>query len=142
MMGISENGENGPCTCGIDPRVVCGVHPCKCVKCADGAGASCMWRRWALEYLSKNVLTLGTLDHLLAGCKDSMTYIQVLEAYGGHGPTSGRERNMLNITALMPLLQPIGSTNGIVDKSKRIGLWVAIRWRSGHHADYKYPVEP
>ena len=84
-----------------------------------------MWRQWALENLSNNVAlengVLGTLEDLLAGCKDSMTYIQVIEAYGGQGPTSGRERNLLNITALMPSLQPIGSTNGIFDKSKKIG---------------------
>ena len=80
-----------------------------------------MWRQNALEYLSKNVLILGTLENLIAGYKDSMTYIQVLEAYGGQRPTSARERNLLNIMALIPSLQLIGSTNGIVDKSKRIG---------------------
>lgn len=58
---------------------------------------------------------------LLAGYEGNMTYIQVLEAYGGQGPASGRERNLLNIMALLPSLQPIGSTNGIFDKSKVAG---------------------
>jgi hypothetical protein len=113
--------QTPPCTCGIDPRVLCAAHPCKCAKCTDGVSASCMWRQWALENLAKNVLITGTLEDLLAGCKDSMTYIQVLEAYGGEGPASARERNLLNITALLPSMQPIRSTNGIVDRSKRIG---------------------
>ena len=90
--------------------------------CAKGPVTSCSWRHLALEFLSKNVLLVGTLEDLLAGYKDSLTYIQVLEAYGGQGPASGRERNLLNIMALLPSLQPIGSTNGILDKTKRIGL--------------------
>ena len=93
----------------------------QCKMCKNGPGTSCSWRRLALEFLAKNVLTVGTLDDLLAGCRDSMTYIQVLEAHGGRGPASGRERNLLNIMALLPPLQPIGSTNGIFDKSKVIG---------------------
>ncbi len=111
-----------PCSCAVDPRVLCEAHPCKCDKCRNGATDSCMWRHWALEILSKQVPPGGTLEDLLAGYRDSMTYIRVLEAYGGQGPKSGRERNMLNITALMPSLQPIGSTNGIFDKAKRIGI--------------------
>lgn len=89
--------------------------------CAKGPVISCSWRHLALEFLSKNVLLVGTLEDLLAGYKDSLTYIQVLEAYGGQGPASGRERNLLNIMALLPSLQPIGSTNGIFDKSKGLG---------------------
>ena len=81
-----------------------------------------MWRQWALESLQKNALGAGTLENLLEGCKDSLTYIQVLEAYGGQGPTSSRERNLLNVISLMPSLHPIGSTNGILDKTKTIGL--------------------
>jgi hypothetical protein len=111
-----------PCSCGVDPRVLCEAHPCKCNKCRNDANASCMWRQWAMEVLSKQVPADGTLDDLLAGYKDSMTYIHVLEAYGSQGPTSGRERNLLNITALMQSLQPLGSTNGILDKAKRIGV--------------------
>ena len=81
-----------------------------------------MWRQWALDHLNKTAVGAGTLDNLLDRCKDSLTYIQVLEAYGGQGPTSSRERNLLNIVSLMPSLQPIGSTNGILDKTKRIGI--------------------
>lgn len=111
-----------PCSCGVDPRVLCEAHPCKCDKCRNGANASCMWRQWAMEILAKKVPAASTLDDVLAGYRDSLTYINVLEAYGGQGPKSGRERNLLNITALMPSLQPIGTTNGIIDKSKRIGV--------------------
>ena len=112
-----------PCTCSIDPRVVCDAHPCKCAKCREHGpqSARCMWRQWALESLRKTALGQGTLENLLEGCMDSLTYVQVLEAYGGHGPTSSRERNLLNVISLMPSLQPIGSTNGIFDKSKGLG---------------------
>ena len=109
------------CTCCINPLGLCDMHPCHCKMCAKGPVTSCSWRHLALEFLSKNVLLVGTLEDLLAGYKDSLTYIQVLEAYGGQGPASGRERNLLNIMALLPSLQPIGSTNGIFDKSKGLG---------------------
>ena len=112
MMGMSGNADNGPCTCDIDPRVVCGVHPCKCVKCADGAGA------------------LGTLDDLLVGCRDSMTCIQVLEAYGGQGPTSGRERNLLNITA--GLLSPCRLLSVFV--LELMWCWNMVIHQTGVHA--------
>lgn len=113
-----------PCTCSVDPRVVCDAHPCKCAKCHEHGrqSARCIWRQWALDTLHKHALGAGTLENLLDGCRDSLTYVQVLEAYGGHGPASSRERNMLNVISLMPSLQPIGSTNGIFDKTKTIGL--------------------
>ena len=109
------------CTCGINPMALCDMHPCQCKMCANGPVTSCRWRHLALEFLSKNVLLVGTLEDLFAGYKDTLTYIQVLEAYGGQGPASGRERNLLNVMALLPPLHPIGSTNGIFDKSKVIG---------------------
>ena len=121
MMRLKHLELVASCTCGINPLELCDMHPCKCAKCANGPVTSCSWRHLALEFLSKNVLMVGTLEDLLAGYKDTMTYVQVLEAYGGQGPRSARERNLLNIMALLPSLQPIGSTNGIFCKNKVIG---------------------
>ena len=53
---------------------------------------------------------------------DKLTYVQVLELHGGTGPKAPRERNMLNIMALLPQCQPLRSTLTMLDKSQSIGM--------------------
>ena len=73
-----------------------------------------------MEFLQAHYEGVGTVRDLLGASQDRLTYVQVVEIYGGSVSKSPRERNLLNVLALMPCLQPIGSTGGICDKSQRI----------------------
>ena len=53
---------------------------------------------------------------------DKLTYIQVQELYVGQGPQAPRERNLLNIIAMLPACQPLQRTLAIIDKSQSIGM--------------------
>ena len=53
---------------------------------------------------------------------DKLTYIQVQELYVAKGPSAPWERNLLNIIAMLPAIQPLKSTLAIVDKSQSIGM--------------------
>ncbi len=106
------------CSCGVDPMVVCAVHACKCDKCKDSAEKdTCQWRQLAHCRLVK---TFGENFRLHPSVKDKLTYVQVLEMYGHEAPAAPRERNLLNVVALFPSLQPLISTNAILDKSQSI----------------------
>ena len=49
-----------------------------------------------------------------------LSYVAVTELSGKRGPTSPRERNLLNILSLMPKLFPLAHSPNLVDKSQGI----------------------
>jgi site-specific DNA-cytosine methylase len=104
------------CKCCLDARVVCEAHPCQCGKCKDGAH-DCLWRHKSVEFVEKHLGRNFLEDPVHA----SLTYIQCLEINAGLlGPTSPRERNLLNVWARLPVLSPIESTNGVADISQSL----------------------
>ena len=116
---IKESG----CTCGLDPMTLCEVHVCKCSLCKKEVGLKCEWRKKATEFIM-NTLKLdvdenGKIEqHLLA----EITYLQAIELFSGLavarlGPASPRERNMLNLAARKPNLQPLNKSLAVMDIS-------------------------
>ena len=107
------------CNCGIDPMIVCPVHPCFCDKCKAGEQLQCSWRHKMMKYLADKNLTNLIND----GC---LTYMQALELDTGtplpirNVPQSARERNLLNVFARLPAAQPLRSTLMILDISQAI----------------------
>ena len=101
------------CKCGVDPMVLCPKHPCTCAQCKNGADLKCSWRAKAKKYLADHELQRAAAD----GC---LTYIQALELIDQDVPKSPRERNMLNVYALLPAAQPLRSTMMIMDISQAI----------------------
>ena len=107
------------CMCSIDPYVVCPQHPCICTECKkEGDGAEiemkCAWRRKAEQFICENKLLESKVD-------GRVTYLQALELIGGlQGPKSPRERNLLNLLALLPAADPLRSTMMIMDISQAI----------------------
>ena len=91
--------------------VVCEQHPCKCVQCKRGE--VCSWRVKAKKYLADHNLQEAAAD-------GRVTYVQALELMGLLGPKSPRQRNMLNVLALLPAAQPLQSTMMIMDISQAI----------------------
>ena len=57
-------------------------------------------------------------DWRIQAAAQKLTYIQVLELQGGQGPRSPRERNLLNILAVMPRNMPLQTSTCIVDLSQ------------------------
>ena len=51
---------------------------------------------------------------------NAFTYIQALELMNQPVPQSARERNMLNVFALLPMAQPLNSTLLIMDISQAV----------------------
>ena len=99
------------CACGLDPMVLCQAHPCRCRNCGKDL-KSCAWRRRLQRWLSS--LDLQGVVRAHAG---TLTYLQVLELQGGRGPTSPRERTLVNILATQNLAQPLNDTLMIADLS-------------------------
>lgn len=111
------------CTCGVDPTTVCVVHTCKCERCkVTPSGAGCAWRSHAVDFIAKHLQGAGTVHSFVQAATYRLTYMQVVELYGGIGPHSPRERNLLNLLAMLPELQPLGYTCGVCDKSKNINM--------------------
>ena len=66
-------------------------------------------------------------ETLLHEYSHRLSYIALIEKSGRVAPSSPRERNLLNVTSLLPELHPLGSTPSILDISqslKRGGLRV------------------
>lgn len=128
------------CGCSLNPFSICEVHPCKCQSCkAQGSGDStvpikgmvaplrgstapeqlpappCSWRRKAAEYIKKHMPNVT-----LANEEGKLTYVEVMEMMGLEGPTSARERNLLNLVALHPKAVPLDTSLAILDLSQGI----------------------
>ena len=112
------------CTCAVNPMTLCDAHPCTCGKCGPKK-LGCAWRRKAKLYIESH------LSQYMAGHNDGgsarLTYLQVLQIHGEEGPRNARERNMLNIIALLPRNRPLGQTCCVIDRSQSID-WLAPRW--------------
>ena len=102
------------CVCSVDPMSVCPVHPCKCGHCGK-CGTQCKWRAKAQEFLVQNFRT-----GVLAAWAGQLTYLDVLALNGRPGPDHPRERNLLNIVALLPKCQPLQETVAIADRGQTI----------------------
>ena len=110
------------CTCSIDPYATCEVHPCKCVNCQI-VDKSCKWRVLHKDFISSklcNESTGKTYDQFITEYSTKLSYVAVIELSGKRGPTSPRERNLLNILSLMPKMFPMALTPNLVDKSQGI----------------------
>ena len=126
------------CTCSIDPYATCEVHPCKCVNCGE-VGKSCKWRVLHKDFISSKLCKEGTwgtqfqagtydqfqatvitYDQFIKEYSTKLSYVAVIELSGKRGPTSPRERNLLNILSLMPKMFPMAHSPNLVDKSQGI----------------------
>ena len=110
--------QRSRCKCGVDPNIVCPLHPCFCVRCrcrtrGKRLASACTWRAKATAYLAAAGLQLTAAD----GC---VTYIQALELADIRVPHSARARNMLNITARLPWAQPLRETLMIFDLNQSV----------------------
>ena len=82
-------------------------------------GKSCEWREKANTYINQQFGISTVPQHFL----QEITYVQALELFSGNkrcGPTSPRERNMLNIIARTPSFQPMSRTYACMDISQSI----------------------
>ena len=114
------------CTCSISPFTTCHVHPCSCQKCKGPNKLGCDWRARHHEFLEANCK--GWVDRY----KDKVTYMQIVDADRDAAglrlcespkkadPAAARQRNLLNILALMPHAQPLSTTYAICDISQSI----------------------
>ena len=66
-----------------------------------------------------------SIQDVLTHYKDKLMYMDVIDAYGCAAgcaaPDSARQRNLLNIMALLECNQPLATTPAIVDKGQQIG---------------------
>ena len=114
-----EDWGSMQCTCSISPYTTCHVHPCSCKKCQGPSKLGCDWREKHHLFLESNWKGWAVLY------KDKVTYMQIVDAdpspKNRGGRTSARQRNLLNILALMPNAQPLSTTYAICDISQSIG---------------------
>lgn len=68
-----------------------------------------------------------TLPLLNYAATDKLTYLQVLELHGMRGPQHPRQRNLLNVVALLPRAQPLSDTLLLVDLSQSVDR-VVLQW--------------
>ena len=121
IAAIKESG----CTCGLDPMTLCKVHVCKCNACKKQVGLKCEGRKKAKTFIT-DTLKLATdaegkiEQHLVA----EITYLQAIELFSRpdkcFGPSSPRERNMLNLNARRSNLHPLSQSFAIMDTSASI----------------------
>ena len=100
------------CTCGLDPMVICPVHPCKCHRCGK-TGLECTWRRMFIDYMNSD-----SASTVLSKKQGTLTYLQALEMQGGQGPTQPRQRVLINLIAVRPEANPLNETLMIGDVSQ------------------------
>ena len=100
------------CQCALDPMASCVVHPCKCGRCGD-SGVECTWRRLFMEY----IVAEGLVD-VIRKKQGMLTYLQVLEMNGRHGPENPRRRLLINLFAARPEAQPLNETLMVGDVSQ------------------------
>ena len=116
VYAIKQDG----CLCSFDPWVLCPLHPCRCKQCGANQGdKSCEWREKANTYINQHLGISTVPQHFL----QEITYVQALELFSGSkrcGPTSPRERNMLNIIARTPSFQQMSRSYACMDISQSI----------------------
>ena len=116
VMKYADPGP-GRCTCSVSPSRVCQVHPCHCKKCHGADPLGCGWRAKHHSFLDAHCKGWA------AAYKDKVMYMQIVDADPRPGKAdilTARVRNMLNILALMPNLQPLSTTYAICDISQSI----------------------
>ena len=104
------------CKCSVNPYAVCDLHPCKCKKCTPADPLACEWRSKAEKFLKTKFGENMFDEHNFR----KLTYCHILELHGKKLMTSPRQRNMINIFALMPRVHPIKDTIAVVDISQAI----------------------
>lgn len=107
------------CVCHVDPMLVCPRHPCPpvCGRCGV-TGTECIWRHKMQKYLAEHQ------PNLLAQSTGKLTYLQVLELSGRQGPTNPRQRNLLNVFALLSQARPLNETLMLTDLSQSVDMAV------------------
>ena len=111
------------CKCSADPYIICPAHPCLCARCKKTTGIpECEWRKLHLALITKKLCGPGGISHdeLIAQFADKLAYLALIELAGYEGPSSCRERSMLNILSLLPEMHPLDAMPNIVDKSQTI----------------------
>jgi len=111
------------CKCGVDPMVLCSLHPCSCEKCKKRPSLDCKWRVAMDEYLKKNMPQL--LGNQPAAEWQRLTYMHALEQQSYATPQSPRVRNMLNVFAVLPAPVPLSQTDLLVDTAPTLALSTA-----------------
>jgi len=101
-----------PCTCGLDPMVLCPMHPCKCGWCGE-SGLECTWRNMFLTFIVS-----GPMADVVSKRKGTVTYLQVLEMHGQQGPQQPRQRVLINLIAIRADAQPLNETLMVGDLSQ------------------------
>ena len=101
-----------PCTCGLDPMVLCPMHPCKCNRCGE-SGLECTWRNMFLTFIVS-----GPMADVVSKRKGMVTYLQVLEMHGRLGPQQPRQRVLINLIAIRADTQPLNETLMVGDLSQ------------------------
>ena len=110
------------CTCTLDPYIVCPRHPCRCGKCGTDL-VGCAWRRLHQTFIKDKFCSCyngRSYDELILDKSHRLSYIALIEKSGRSAPSSPRERNLLNVTSLLPELHPLGSTPSILDISQSL----------------------
>ena len=101
-----------PCQCSLDPMVCCTMHPCKCGRCGE-SGTECSWRRMFTNYIGSDMQA-----DVISKKQGTLTYLQVLEMHGHHGPENPRRRLLINLFAMRPEAHPLNETLMVGDVSQ------------------------
>ena len=128
------------CGCMADPFSVCEVHICKCGCLSRGSTAPgsepgdgtapepmdgtapgekhmppCSWRRKNAEFIQKHMPDMDPRNQ-----EGKLTYVEVLEMMGLEAPQTARERNILNLVALHPKVNPLDTSQAVLDLSQAL----------------------
>lgn len=124
---LDELNSMRRCGCCVNPMKVCAVHKCCCGCQKHGAKSDgCKWRASHNKFLAEKVTNFD-----LGSQVGRLTYIELLELQGKPGPSSPRERNVLNI--LSYLSQPLQMSQAVLDRSQTIS-------RNGFRTDGALPT--
>ncbi len=106
------------CACGPDPMVPCPRHPCgkHCRRCGR-TGTACLWRRKMVEFAAERCPSGMGRTQAEAS---KLTYVQVMAMHGLEAPSSPRQRNLLNVLALLPQAQPLNETLLVADLGQSV----------------------
>ena len=91
------------------------LHKCKCNKCTEEQPLACRWREKALKFIDDHFGSSFISEEV---CK--LTYVQTLELAGLPGPSSARERNLLNLISYLPQCSPMRETLAVLDITQAV----------------------